>query len=76
METKQMFSKLEDFTPWLEAQLEEKNLTVTKLAQISGVHTNTIHNYLYRRCEPTLYNARCIIEALGYDLGVIKYDTE
>lgn len=76
METRQMFFKLGEFVPWLEDQLREKHISVVKLAKMSGVHFNTIHNYLHHRCEPTLYNARCIAEALGYDLGVMKNDTE
>jgi transcriptional regulator with XRE-family HTH domain len=75
METKQMYSnvqKLGKFTWWLKLEMEKRNLTVTKLAQMSGVHPNTIRNYLAERCEPTLYNVDCIVIALGYELGVIS----
>ena len=74
METKQMYSnveKLDKFSDWLSSQLAERNMTVTKLGKISGVHPNTIHNYLSERCEPTFFNAQCLVNALGYDLGVI-----
>jgi transcriptional regulator with XRE-family HTH domain len=76
METRQMYSNLDDFASWLKMQLEEKHLTVLKLSQMSGVHHNTLHNYIHGRCEPTLYSARCIANALGYDLGVMKNDNK
>lgn len=75
METKQMCSNAEilgKFSFWLGTQLDRRNMPVTRLAKLSGVHPNTIRNYLAERCEPTLYNVHCIVEALGYDLGVIK----
>ena len=75
METKQMYfdaQKLGKFSWWLKLQLEERKLPVAKLGQMSGVHPNTIRNYLSGRCEPTLYNVDCIVTALGYELGVIK----
>ena len=75
METKQMFSnvqRLGRFSWWLKQQLEARELSVNKLSQISGVHPNTIRNYLAGRCEPTLYNVECIVIALGYELGVLQ----
>jgi hypothetical protein len=75
METKQMcsnFEKLDNFSYWLGHQLDMRRMTVVKLSKISGVHANTIHNYLAGRCEPTFFNAKCLVEALGYDLGVTR----
>lgn len=71
METRQMFSNLDIFENWLSAELKAQGLSVSKLSKISGVHPNTIHNYLSRRCEPTFYNAWLLVNALGYSLGVI-----
>lgn len=72
METIQMYSNIDDFGNWLSHELREQKITVSKLAKISGVHPNTIRNYLAHRCEPTLYNTTLIIEALGYCLRVVK----
>lgn len=72
METTQMFSNLDIFEQWLSREIKSQGLSVTKLANISGVHPNTIRNYLARRCDPTFYNAWLLINALGYDLGVVK----
>lgn len=75
METKQMYSKIEvisSFAIWLGKELDTRHLNVAKLSKMSGVHKNTIYNYLYGRCEPTMFNAICLVNALGYDLGVIS----
>lgn len=75
METKQMYSnvtKIDRFSDWLREQLDTKNMPTARIAKLSGVHPNTIRNYLAGRCEPTLFNVMCIVNALGYDLGVIK----
>ena len=75
METKQMYSnaeKIEKFSDWLRYELITRHITVRKLSRMSGVHINTIHNYLHEKCEPSLYNVTCIVNALGYDLGVMR----
>lgn len=75
METRPMCSDIEKigkFSDWLKSQLESRNMSISRLAKISGVHPNTIRNYLSLRCEPTLYNVICLTHALGYDLGVIR----
>ena len=74
METKPMCSNVREihkFSDWLNIELDSRHLTVARLSQISGVHPNTIRNYLAERCEPTLFNVRCIATALGYELAVI-----
>lgn len=74
METKPMYSnitKIDKFSDWLREEMKMQELKVTKLAKISGVHPNTIRNYLAERCEPTLFNAECLVVALGYDLVVV-----
>lgn len=74
METKPMCSKVQKiykFSEWLKFELDSRHLSTTKLAQLSGVHPNTIRNYLAERCEPTLFNVQCVVNALGYDVGVI-----
>jgi DNA-binding phage protein len=79
METKQMYSninKLHKFSDWLREELESQDLKVTRLAKISGVHQNTIRNYLAERCEPTLFNVQCLVTALGYELAVIPLDSK
>ena len=79
METKPMCSnmqKIYKFSEWLKDELYRKNISPTHLAKISGVHPNTIRNYLYERCEPTLYNVNCIADALGYDVGVMPRDNQ
>ena len=79
METKPMCSKgqtLYSFSDWLKSEREDNPITIVKLAQISGVHQNTISNYLSGRCEPTLFNAQCIVNSLGYDLVVVPRDNK
>ncbi len=72
METKQTCSNLINFEKWLSHQIKEQDITVTKLAKISGVHPNTIRNYLARRCEPTFYNVVLLVKALGFELEAVK----
>ena len=72
METRQMFSNIDIFRKWLGDEIKAQGLSVAKLSKISGVHPNTIRNYLANRCEPTLYNAWLLVHALGYSLGAIK----
>ena len=75
METKQMYSNVEilgDFPEWLRTQLTDKNMKVARLSKLSGVHPNTIRNYLAGRCEPSYYNVILLVKALGYELGVVK----
>jgi DNA-binding phage protein len=70
-----MYSNVETigkFSDWLRGQLDAKNMSTARIAKLSGVHPNTIRNYLAERCEPTLFNVICIVSALGYDLGVIR----
>lgn len=77
METPQMYSnvhKIYKFSEWLKSELDFRQMSVAELSRISGVHRNTINNYLQERCEPSLYNVQCIVRALGYDLGVISRD--
>jgi hypothetical protein len=76
METKPMCSNVQiiyNFSEWLKSELDSRQLTVVRLAHISGVHQNTIRNYLAGRCEPTLFNVQCVVGALGYDVGVIPH---
>lgn len=72
METKQMYSNIDNFAEWLGRQIKERNITVTKLSKISGVHPNTIRNYLAHRCEPTFYNVVLLVKALGYELEAVQ----
>ena len=72
METVQMFSNIDIFEQWLRKELKAQGLSVMKLAMLSGVHHNTIRNYLSRRCDPTFYNAWLLVNALGYSLGAVK----
>lgn len=67
---------LYNFADWLKSVLSENNISVVKLAKISGVHPNTIHNYLAERCEPSLFNVQCITNALGYELAVKLRDNK
>jgi transcriptional regulator with XRE-family HTH domain len=73
METKQMYF---NFADWLRNELLTRRMTVVKLATMSGVHPNTIRNYLSFRCEPSLYNVNLIVAALGYRLEVVKRDNK
>lgn len=79
METKPMCSnvqKISKFSEWLRYELDNRHLSITRLSQLSGVHPNTIRNYLAGRCEPTMFSAECLINALGYDLVVIPRDSK
>lgn len=71
METKQMFSSVDMFEQWLEQEMKRQGIKVPKLSKRSGVHPNTIYNYLARRCDPTWYNACLLVNALGYNLEVV-----
>lgn len=71
METIQMFSNPGIFEKWLRNEIKAQGLSVSKLGKLSGVHPNTIRNYLAHRCEPTLYNAWLLVQALGYSLGAV-----
>ena len=71
METKQMYF---NFSDWMRNELKVRRMTVAKLSTISGVHPNTIRNYLAFRCEPSLYNVNLIVTALGYQLEAVKRD--
>lgn len=75
METRPMYSnveKIDKFSDWLRSQIQMRNFTITKLSKVSGVHPNTIRNYLAERCEPTFYNVQLLVNALGYNVGVFK----
>jgi DNA-binding phage protein len=65
-----------NFSDWLRSTLRQKQMSVAKLSNISGVHQNTIHNYLADRCEPSLYNVLCVVTALGYELVVKPRDNQ
>lgn len=67
---------LYNFSDWLRSVLRQNCMSVAKLSKISGVHPNTIHNYLAERCEPSLFNVQCIITALGYELAVKPRDNK
>lgn len=43
----------------------------SELSRKSGVHMNTINNWLYEGIEPTISNAEKVLDALGYEI-VIK----
>lgn len=77
METRQMYSKAEKlvkFSEWLRKEMKRQEMSSARLARLSGVHPNTIRNYLAERCEPTLFNVQCIVLAFGHDLGVLYKD--
>ena len=76
METRQMYSNLTDFAEWLRKEIDSRHLNVTRLAKMSGVHPNTIRNYLAYRCEPSYYNVLLLVKALGYELGAIPRDNK
>lgn len=71
METKPMFFNLNNFNAWLRNEMLDRNLSVKHLAKVSGVHPNTIRNYLTSRCEPSYYNVLLLIDALGYELVAV-----
>lgn len=72
METRPMYFKLNQFERWLAQEMKDRDISVAKLAKYSGVHPNTIRNYLSEKCAPTMFNALCIVNALGYDLVAMK----
>jgi transcriptional regulator with XRE-family HTH domain len=71
-----MYSNLTNFAGWLRRELADRHWTVAKLAKVSSVHPNTIRNYLANRCEPSYYNVRLIVWALGYELGAVPRDNK
>jgi DNA-binding phage protein len=75
METRPMYSNVEiidNFSEWLREHLDTRKMSVVRLSQLSGVHANTIRNYLSNRCEPTFYNVTLLVKALGYEVGAVK----
>lgn len=72
METKQMCSNLINFEKWLSHEMEAQDINAAKLSRMSGVHPNTIRNYLAHRCEPTFYNVLLLVRALGYEVEAVK----
>lgn len=72
METRPTCFSLNNFSRWLIEEMHEQDIKPDRLAKRSGVHPNTIRNYIHNRCDPTLFNACCIVNALGYDLVAIK----
>lgn len=72
METTQMCFNLNIFDTWLRQEIRRQNIKVSELSKRSGVHPNTIRNYLTNRCDPTLCNILCLVNALGYDAVVVK----
>ena len=76
METKQMSFDMNNFAKWLSGELKERHWPVAKLSKVSGVHPNTIRNYLANRCEPSFYNVVMLVRALGYRLEVVKNDNK
>jgi lambda repressor-like predicted transcriptional regulator len=67
-----MYSNLTDFEKWLSHEIKAQGINVRKLAKISGVHYNTIRNYLAHRCEPSFFNVLLIVKALGYEVEAVK----
>jgi lambda repressor-like predicted transcriptional regulator len=67
-----MYSNIVNFEQWLELQLKARNMKVTQLSKLCGVHPNTIRNYLARRCEPSYFNVVLIVNALGYKLEAVE----
>lgn len=53
------------FAERLNEILGERNLTVTNLSALSGVHRNTIDNYINRGTNPTLPVLKALKDALG-----------
>lgn len=53
------------FPERLNAILGERKITITYLSAISGVHRNTIENYVNRKTNPTLPVLRALKDGLG-----------
>ena len=71
METRPMFFNLDNFNDWLRKSMLDRNISVKHLSKTSGVHPNTIRNYLACRCEPSYYNVVLLVNALGYEMVAV-----
>ncbi|MYY90736.1 helix-turn-helix domain-containing protein [Ligilactobacillus salivarius] len=60
---------------WNEIQkaLDEKNLSIYKLAKITGIRDSTLHNYK-RGSEPSFKNMCKIADALDVSLDYFRKD--
>lgn len=54
-----------------QARLKQK-LSIAELSKLSNVSNRTIENWEYRGIEPTLDNYVKVLNALGYELKIIK----
>lgn len=63
---------LNSFIDALKDERTKQGLRQKDLAELSGVSVNTIHNYETGVCSASCYNAEALINALGYEIVIIK----
>lgn len=56
--------------------LKERKISVNELSKRSGVHLRTIQNWIYGIAEPSLSNAEKVLNAMGYQLQIVKIEEE
>jgi|GEM_PF-6522616 len=50
----------------------KKGMTMTRVADESGIHVNTIYNYTKNGAQPPWGNMVAIIESMGYKITIEK----
>lgn len=56
----------------LETAIRSSNLSISKIAKLSGVNKGTIENWLYGNVMPSIDKAEKIFTALGYEIKIQK----
>lgn len=55
--------------------LQHRGISISQLAEKSGVAKKTLFSWLYKQRSPQLINFRAAANALGYELVLVPIDT-
>ncbi len=61
-----------DINEELNQKILQSDLSIKEIARKSGIHANTISIWLNNKGQPTLANAQYVLQALGYDIQIVK----
>ncbi|MCI8459417.1 MAG: helix-turn-helix transcriptional regulator [Clostridia bacterium] len=57
---------------FLQEERKRQHVSIKTLSKLSGVGEGTIGNWIYCGFTPTLDNFQKVLNALGYDLSIVK----
>lgn len=57
---------------FLRVERKKQRISIRELAELSGVNQRTISNWEYSGIMPTIENFQKVLNALGYDLRIVK----